>query len=171
MFLKLYLFNRVIVKVQWWVCCLIYFTRKIASCACLWGSGLKISFHWFAEAFTLFKSLLNLVTDKFISSATETTWRLLWDRLKDPLRKKCPYSELFWSTFSRIRTRITLNMDTFHVVIIYMDQKQQWTKIRSLQYVCFKVGSWRQFWTCLRTHRSSFKTVIKRFVDLMRNWQ
>ena len=24
------------------------------------------------------------------------------------LRKKCPYSELFWSTFSRIRTRIEL---------------------------------------------------------------
>ena len=49
------------------------------------------------------------------------------------LRKKCPYSELFWSAFSRIRTeyreirstslqsecwkiriRITPNMDTFH---------------------------------------------------------
>ena len=24
--------------------------------------------------------------------------------LYDSLRKKCPYSELFWSTFSRIRT-------------------------------------------------------------------
>ena len=32
------------------------------------------------------------------------------------LRKKCPYSELFWSVFSRIRTRITPNIDTFHVV-------------------------------------------------------
>ena len=44
------------------------------------------------------------------------------------LRKKCPYLELFWSTFSRIwteygesewgkmRTRITPNTDTFHVV-------------------------------------------------------
>ena len=53
------------------------------------------------------------------------------------LRKKCPYSELFWPVFSRIwtkygeirgiyaylvrmrelRTRISLNMDTFHAVI------------------------------------------------------
>ena len=49
------------------------------------------------------------------------------------LRKKCPYSELFWSVFSRIqteyrvsfhiqskcrkiRTRITPNTDTFHAV-------------------------------------------------------
>ena len=29
------------------------------------------------------------------------------------LRKKCSYSELFWSAFSRIRTRITPNTDTF----------------------------------------------------------
>ena len=39
------------------------------------------------------------------------------------LRRKCPYPELFWSVFSRIwteygkiRTRITPNTDTFHVV-------------------------------------------------------
>ena len=33
-----------------------------------------------------------------------------------PLREKCPYSELFWSTFSPIRTRITPNTDTFYAV-------------------------------------------------------
>ena len=33
------------------------------------------------------------------------------------LHKKCPYSELFWSAFSRIRTRITPNTDTFHAVL------------------------------------------------------
>ena len=51
------------------------------------------------------------------------------------MSEKCPYSELFWSAFSRIRTecgglslriqsecgkmrtRITSNMDTFHAVI------------------------------------------------------
>ena len=27
------------------------------------------------------------------------------DNLNDPLRKKCPYSEFFWSEFSRIRTK------------------------------------------------------------------
>ena len=34
-----------------------------------------------------------------------------------PLREKCPYSELFWSAFSRIRTRITPNNDTFYAVL------------------------------------------------------
>ena len=44
--------------------------------------------------------------------------------LTPSLRKKCPYSELFWSVFSRIqsnygkiRTRITLTTDTFHTVL------------------------------------------------------
>ena len=32
------------------------------------------------------------------------------------LRKKCPYFELLWSSFSRIRTRIAPNTDTFHAV-------------------------------------------------------
>ena len=36
------------------------------------------------------------------------------ENLTQSLRKKCPYSELFWSVFSRIRTRITPNTDTFH---------------------------------------------------------
>ena len=41
------------------------------------------------------------------------------------LRKKCPYSELFWSVFSRIRTenekireRITPNTDSFYAVLL-----------------------------------------------------
>ena len=49
------------------------------------------------------------------------------------LRKKCPYSEFFWSVFSRIqsecgkvRTRITPNTDTFHAVTkenkVYQDE-------------------------------------------------
>ena len=40
------------------------------------------------------------------------------------LRTKCPYSEIFWSAFSRIRTkygkkrtRITPNTDTFYAVL------------------------------------------------------
>ena len=54
------------------------------------------------------------------------------------LRKKCPYSELFWPAFSciltkygeilspyssecgKMRTRMTPNMDTFHAVILYL---------------------------------------------------
>ena len=68
------------------------------------------------------------------------------------LCKKCPYSELFWSTFSRIRTeygeicrisriqtesgkirtRITPNTDTFHAVVMYHFIACYWhmTKVR-----------------------------------------
>ena len=64
----------------------------------------------------------------------------LWVSWKYSVRKKCPYSELFWSIFSRIRTeygysvslrilsecgkkrtRITPNTDTSHAVIIGQD--------------------------------------------------
>ena len=41
------------------------------------------------------------------------------------LRKKCPYSDLFWSSFSRIQskcrkmlTRITPNTDTLHALVL-----------------------------------------------------
>ena len=48
--------------------------------------------------------------------------------LKDLPRKKCAYSELFWSVFSRIRTKcreiletgIIANTDTFHAVIFVL---------------------------------------------------
>ena len=33
------------------------------------------------------------------------------------LRKNCSCSELFWSAFSRIRTRVTPNTDTFYAVL------------------------------------------------------
>ena len=36
--------------------------------------------------------------------------------IQKTLRKKCPYSELFSSAFSSIRTRITPNTDTFQEV-------------------------------------------------------
>ena len=32
------------------------------------------------------------------------------------LRKKCPYSVLFWSKCGKMRTKITRNTDTFHAV-------------------------------------------------------
>ena len=34
------------------------------------------------------------------------------------LRKKCPYSELFWSECREIRTGITPNMDPFRAALI-----------------------------------------------------
>ena len=36
------------------------------------------------------------------------------------LPKKCPYSELFWSEWGKMRTRITPNTDTFHAVGILL---------------------------------------------------
>ena len=57
-------------------------------------------------------------------STTETTEKCV----KSALRKKCPYSDLFWSTFSRIqsewgkmRTRITPNTDAFYAVLFKVD--------------------------------------------------
>ena len=50
---------------------------------------------------------------------------------KDALFEKCPYSELFWSVFSRIRTRITPNKDTIQAVITNIKTEkiqQHWNK-------------------------------------------
>ena len=33
-----------------------------------------------------------------------------------PLREKCPYSELFWSECGKMRTRITRKTDSFYAV-------------------------------------------------------
>ena len=44
------------------------------------------------------------------------TW-LIWNGTLT-LRKKCLYSELFWSECRKMRTRITPNMDTFYAVRI-----------------------------------------------------
>ena len=41
----------------------------------------------------------------------------LWSAAPSSLRKNCPYSELFWSEYGKIRNRITPNTDTFHVVL------------------------------------------------------
>ena len=35
---------------------------------------------------------------------------------KVSLRKRCPYSELFWSEYWKMRARITSNMDTLHAL-------------------------------------------------------
>ena len=72
----------------------------------------------------------------------------LWDSLHTmctmsivvnwPLRKKCPYSELFWSAFfphlpafglnspGKMLTRIILNTDTFYAVIVSLSQYFTW---------------------------------------------
>ena len=55
----------------------------------------------------------------FLSFLATKIWQKV-QRLSifSPLHKKCQYSELFWSLFSRIRTRTTPNTDTFYEVLI-----------------------------------------------------
>ena len=58
------------------------------------------------------------------------------------LRKNCLYSELFWSAFPRIRTRITPNTDTFHLVVSEICLPSQWstpTKIKHGWYTCYRL--------------------------------
>ena len=57
-----------------------------------------------------------------------------------PLRKKCPHSVLFWSIFSRIcteyekmRTRITLNTETFHTVITFSQNFKDVSTLKTFQ--------------------------------------
>ena len=49
------------------------------------------------------------------------------------LRKKCPYSELFWSAFSCIRTRITPNTGTFYTVWVSCKS------LETLQKLCLSI--------------------------------
>ena len=46
-------------------------------------------------------------------------------------RKKCPYLELFWFTFSRIWTRITPNTDTFYDYSVSLRIQSECRKIRT----------------------------------------
>ena len=71
MFLKLYLLNRVGIKVQWSIWCFLYFTRKHNLLRLFVGSGSKDIFRLLTKAFILLKSLFKLVADKFILSTTE----------------------------------------------------------------------------------------------------
>ena len=60
--------------------------EKLTSCTCLLGSGLKVTFHWLAQAFILPKSLFKLVADKFILSTTEKSGTLSAKSLKFVVR-------------------------------------------------------------------------------------
>ena len=65
------------------------------------------------------------------------------------LRKKWPYSELFWSLFSRIRTRITPNTDAFYAVIVI---KPNVRYFRSLKILTIKGWFWFNFAKILQDH-------------------
>ena len=72
MFLKLYLLNRVIIKVQWRLWCLLYFTRKNNLLRLF--VGIRVESHirlGKSQTFILLQSLFKLVADKFILSTTE----------------------------------------------------------------------------------------------------
>ena len=64
-------------------------------------------FHFCPVPFRYFLSFLITLSVFFFNNTSYTSISM---------RKKCPYSELLWSAFARIRTRITPNTDIFHVV-------------------------------------------------------
>ena len=83
----------------------------------------------------LVKQFIFITLEINITKATRSIAQWINDFHFFALRKKCPYSELFWSAFSRIRTehgvslriqsecgkirtRITPNTETFHAVLI-----------------------------------------------------
>ena len=86
------------------------------------------------QRFTSFPLQYYQYKEKRLKNKIHNTFkRALSDICLIRLRKKCPYSELFWSAFSRLRTeygvslriqsecgkmrtRITPNTDTFHAV-------------------------------------------------------
>ena len=43
----------------------------------------------------------------------------IFSALCSTMRERCPYSELFWSVFSRVRTTISSNTETFYAVQLY----------------------------------------------------
>ena len=56
----------------------------------------------------------NLIPESTDYLVFKTRWEIISSLTAlTMLRKKCPYSELFWSVFSRIWTRITPNTDSF----------------------------------------------------------
>ena len=64
------------------------------------------------------------------------------------LREKCPYSELFWSAFSRIRTRTTSNTDTFYAVSgVWWNMWWNLKSQRYWSYVSFFFVGLRGAWT------------------------
>ena len=60
-----------------------------------------------------------LLSDSPIPRRAWDVTQNLYFSIHQPLHcvKKCPYSELFWSAFSWIWTRITRNTDIFHAVL------------------------------------------------------
>ena len=50
-----------------------FYEKKITSCGCLLGSGLKVIFHWFDQTFISHKSLFILVTAEQSSRSRPAT--------------------------------------------------------------------------------------------------
>ena len=83
--------------------------------------------------------------------------------LNDLPRIKCPYSELFWSAFSRIRTKcreilgtgIIPNTDTFHAVIFVLRIVENLMILRKLEIKNFQIKS-----STTKTKRLSQQTIV-----------
>ena len=80
----------------------------------------------FLAALNAHKIGLKIGRDVFRNLSNIYDGSIFLNIVTNTLRKRCPYSELFWSAFSHIRTeyeetrstRITPNTDTSHAVIV-----------------------------------------------------
>ena len=67
-------------------------------------------------------TFLAIFTD-YSEAFSNVNHTVLLKHLYYSLREKCPYSELLWSVFSQIRTRITPNTDTFYALTMMQKTK------------------------------------------------
>ena len=105
------------------------------------------------------------------------------EKRRATLRKKCPYSELFWSVFSCIwteygRTRITPNTDTFHVVLKNIGHSmskvmgakkssfwsQQWLRFHIWYIVIHYYKMWRSL--LQNTTKVYYRVLLKNVTDI-----
>ena len=101
-----------------------FFLWKNPTCKCIvmfkfFNNNAKV-----AQNQAVFLSLLGTYNKIFYKSAIKYWRHKLLMNISLSLREKCPYSELFWSLFSRVWTeygeilRITPNTDTFYAVFV-----------------------------------------------------
>ena len=93
----------------------------------------------------------------------QATLEIVGKDLKDLSREKCAYSELFWSVFSRIRTKcreimetgIIANTDTFRAVIFALRIVENLMIQRKLEIKNFQIKS-----STTKTKRLTQQTIV-----------
>ena len=109
-FLKLYLLNSVIIKVQWRVWCLFCFTRK-NNFLCLFV-GIRVESHF------------PLICPSIQVTIRISGWQIYLIYYKRKWNVVCKKPGICCETVWKV---------------VYIDEKQQWAKDRTLWYTCFNI--------------------------------